>query len=509
VGTEQLRDDDPVEIGSFRLLGRIGHGGMGVVYLAVGPDDRRAALKVARSELADDPGFRQRFAREAAAASQVHSSVTAAVLAADPTAKKPWIAFEYIDAPNLFELVSRGVPRLSTSLGIVAGVAEALVAIHAVQLVHRDLKPANVLVARGGAVVIDFGVASALGATSLTVSGAVVGTPAWLAPEQVRGEPVTYATDSFAWGLLAMYTTTGRHPYGPPEQSPAAYMYRIVNEPPDLEGLPPELYCTVSAALVRDPARRPLAHDLFRALLPGGSLAPPTVPVEAGTATVPVHPGTKARARAPVVATSPAPSTVRARPPERREVRARPGEGRAPARDRAPAAPPPPPTVKMPSKPAGQKRRVVRDLWTSCWAVFAVAAVASVVGAPVLAFTMHQGLNDSYWAQSFHILVQVAARTTVPAFLATVVFDVYAVHRGMTRLSLRAAPWWHRGALLVAAVLPPAIAGSLYWSQWETRRLWRVVLVDPPQWFWWVAPVAMTAVHVACLLVRSVTERRR
>jgi serine/threonine protein kinase len=270
LNVHELRPGDPERIADFRLLGRIGSGGMGVVYLAVGPDRRHAALKVIRSDLADDPGFRQRFAREVAAASMVRSPVTAAVLAADHTGEKPWVAFEYVDAPNLAEVIATGVPRLSAGLGILSGVAEALVAIHEAGLVHRDLKPANVLVAPSGVVVIDFGIAAALDATTLTRSG-VIGTPGWLSPEQVRGERVTFATDSFTWGTLAMYTTTGRHPFGGPDQGAAAYLYRIVHEPPDLDGLPPQLHQLVAAALSQDPAARPTANDLQAALLPGGA----------------------------------------------------------------------------------------------------------------------------------------------------------------------------------------------------------------------------------------------
>jgi serine/threonine protein kinase len=250
---------------------------MGVVYLAATPAGQQAALKVIRPDLADDPGFRQRFAREVSAARMVQSPVTAAVLGADPDGKRPWVAFEYVDAPNLANVIGKGVPRLSAGLGILSGVAEALVAIHDAGLVHRDLKPANVMVAPSGVVVIDFGIAAALDATTLTRSG-VIGTPGWLAPEQVRGERVTFATDSFAWGTLAIYTTTGRHPFGGPDQGAAAYLYRIANEPPDLEGLPPQLHDIVTAALSQDPAARPTANDLLVALLPGGTPDAKTAP---------------------------------------------------------------------------------------------------------------------------------------------------------------------------------------------------------------------------------------
>jgi serine/threonine protein kinase len=263
---------------------------MGVVYLAEGAGGHRAALKVIRSDLADDAGFRQRFAREVTAARMVRSPVTAAVLAADPSGDPPWVAFEFIEGPNLADVIARGVPRLSAGLGILGGVAEALVAIHGAGLVHRDLKPANVLVAPSGVVVIDFGIAAALDATTLTRSG-MIGTPGWLAPEQVRGERVTFATDSFAWGMLAMYTTTGRHPFGGPDQGAAAYLYRIANESPDLDGLPPELYGVVSATLSRDPDARPSADDLVRALLPVAGPDAPTAPIRsARSATALIRP---------------------------------------------------------------------------------------------------------------------------------------------------------------------------------------------------------------------------
>lgn len=295
MSVETLRAGDPEQIGDFRLLGRIGSGGMGVVYLALGPDGRQAALKVIRPDLADDPGFRQRFAREVAAARSVRSPVTAAVLAAEPEGERSWIAFEYVDAPNLADILAKGIPRLSAGLGILTGVAEALVAIHDVGLIHRDLKPANVLVAPGGVVVIDFGIAAALNATTLTRSG-VIGTPGWLAPEQIQGAKVTFATDSFAWGTLAVYTTTGRHPFGIPDQGAAAYLYRIVNEPPDLEGLPPQLYGIVFAALSKDPSARPTAEGLVRALLPATAPNAQTAPLQMPpSATAPIPSSTARR----------------------------------------------------------------------------------------------------------------------------------------------------------------------------------------------------------------------
>ena len=277
---------------------------MGIVHLAVTSDGRPAALKVIRLGFGRRPGLSSAIRSRGGRRSDVRSSVTAAVLAAEPTGERPSVAFEYVDDPNLADVISAGVPRLSAGLGIVSGVAEALVAIHGAGLVHRDLKPANVLVAPSGVVVIDFGISAALDATTLTHSG-VISTPGWLAPEQVRGERVTFATDIFAWGTLAMYTTTGHHPFGSPDQGASAHLYRIVNEPPDLEGLPPQLRDIVAAALARDPVSRPDANALLAALLPVGAPNAQTAPLNTAAPTTALIPSSTPTD----VSTSPAPIT--------------------------------------------------------------------------------------------------------------------------------------------------------------------------------------------------------
>jgi len=281
-----LEPGDPDHIGPFRLLGRIGAGGMGVVYLAEGGDGRRVALKMIRAELTQDPVVRQRFLREVHAARQVHSPVTAAVLDADAEANPPWVAFEYVDSPNLEEVVEDQVPRLSAAVGILSGIAEALAAIHQAGIIHRDLKPSNILCPPNGVKVIDFGIAAAkepnlLTNTGLTVSG-LIGTPAWLSPEQILGQPLTPAVDVFAWGCIAVYTLTGRMPFSAgPDDVVAALFYRIVNDRVDLTGVAPQLMAPVSAALSKDPAQRPTVPALLDMLLPGrpGRAAPqaPTV----------------------------------------------------------------------------------------------------------------------------------------------------------------------------------------------------------------------------------------
>ena len=267
---------DPAQIGPFTIVGRIGAGGMGVVYLGQGSDGRRVAVKVIRGELTQDTVMRQRFLREVDAARRVRSPVTAAVIDADPEANPPWVAFEYVDSPSLEEVVEEQLPRLSAAIGILSGIAEALTAIHQVGLIHRDLKPSNILCPPNGVKVIDFGIAAAKESTALTTTGLVVGTPAWLSPEQLLGHPLTPAVDVFAWGCVAVYTVSGRPPFSGAEDVPAAVYYRIVEQAPDLSAVPPQLLPAVSAALAKDPAQRPPVTDLLEMLLPGQPGPPKT-----------------------------------------------------------------------------------------------------------------------------------------------------------------------------------------------------------------------------------------
>jgi serine/threonine protein kinase len=198
---KQLRSADPVLVGPYRLLGRLGAGGMGQVYLARSQGGRLVAIKVIRPEIAEDVEFRARFAREVAAARNVSAIFTAAVVDADPEAETPWMATMYVPGPSLAEAVEPQVPLPASSvLALAAGLAEGLQAIHAAGLVHRDLKPSNVLLAEDGPRVIDFGISRARERSTLTHTGMVIGTPGFLSPEQAMGQVVGPASDVFSRG---------------------------------------------------------------------------------------------------------------------------------------------------------------------------------------------------------------------------------------------------------------------------------------------------------------------
>jgi hypothetical protein len=251
-----LDQSDPVEIAGYALRARLGSGGMGNVYLSFTRGGRPVALKVIRKEFADDPEFRRRFRMEVAAAQRVQGLYTAPVVDADPDAAVPWLATAYIAGPALNYAVTEYGPLPEASVfRLLGGVAEGLTAVHAAGLVHRDLKPANVLLAADGPRVIDFGIAYAADATSLTNSGAMLGTPAFMSPEQVAGKPVSSATDVFALGHLVAYAATGHSVFG--EGHFSSLVYRIAQEQPDLSGCPDSLRECVSQCLAKDPAERP------------------------------------------------------------------------------------------------------------------------------------------------------------------------------------------------------------------------------------------------------------
>ncbi|MER5207235.1 protein kinase [Streptomyces sp. NPDC002825] len=256
--------DDPREIGGYRIQARLGAGGMGVVYLAHTPGGRPIALKAVREDFAADPEFRRRFAQEVASASRIHGLFTAQVVdhgADDPV---PWLATAYVPGPSLQQVVERHGPLpVRTVLLLVAGIAEALQAIHGAGVVHRDLKPANVLIAEDGPRVIDFGIARAADATGLTGTGLTIGTAAYMAPEQALGLAVTPATDVFALGALAAYVAGGALPFGAGPESAA--LYRVVHEPADLSRVPVELHALLERCLAKHPEERPAPAELIAA----------------------------------------------------------------------------------------------------------------------------------------------------------------------------------------------------------------------------------------------------
>jgi len=277
--TRPLWPADPRRLGDYELLGRLGEGGMGAVFLGRAADDRLVAVKMIRPELAWDQEFRGRFRSEVNRAREVPGFCTAAVLDADPDHATPYLVVEYVDGPSLHEVIKEQGPLSGGVLHSVAiGVATALAAIHGAGVIHRDLKPQNVLLALGVPKVIDFGIARALEATSRhTRTDQMVGTVAYMAPERFDTESdrgVGPAADVFAWGVVVAYAATGRTPFG--ADSPAATAARILTQPPDLSGLDGPLRDLVGRALAKEPDDRPTAHDLLDLLLAtesGGALA--------------------------------------------------------------------------------------------------------------------------------------------------------------------------------------------------------------------------------------------
>lgn len=252
---QPLQAEDPRLVSGYRLAARLGAGGMGRVYLSHTPGGRPVAIKVVRPELADDPDFRRRFRREIRAAQRVRGAYTAELIDADADGAPPWLATLYVPGPSLAEAVARRGPLpVPAVLWLMAGVAEALQAIHAAGIVHRDLKPSNVLLASDGPRVIDFGISLASDVTSHTVTGSVVGTPSFMAPEQAVAGELTAATDVFALGQTAAFAALGEPLYG--DGPSATVLYRIVHSQPDLSRLPEQLRPLIARCLATDPAER-------------------------------------------------------------------------------------------------------------------------------------------------------------------------------------------------------------------------------------------------------------
>jgi serine/threonine protein kinase len=257
----RLRREDPRVVGSFRLHRRLGAGGMGVVYLGSDRRGQRVALKVIRPDLAEDQEFRSRFAREVSAARRIRGGCTARLVAADLEADRPWFATQYVPGPSLHDKVAEEGPMSAADVAAVgAALSEGLVAVHEAGVVHRDLKPSNILLSPKGPRIIDFGIAWATGASTLTHVGTAVGSPGFLAPEQVRGAAVTPATDVFALGATLAYAATNDSPFG--HGSSEVMLYRVVHEEPQLHGVPDALAPLVRACLAKDPEERPSTLQL-------------------------------------------------------------------------------------------------------------------------------------------------------------------------------------------------------------------------------------------------------
>ncbi|WP_217214585.1 serine/threonine-protein kinase [Streptomyces sp. AC550_RSS872] len=257
----RLRREDPRVVGSFRLHRRLGAGGMGVVYLGSDKKGQRVALKVIRPDLAEDQEFRSRFAREVSAARRIRGGCTARLVAADLEAERPWFATQYVPGPSLHDKVADEGPLGAAEVAAVgAALSEGLVAVHEAGVVHRDLKPSNILLSPKGPRIIDFGIAWATGASTLTHVGTAVGSPGFLAPEQVRGAAVTPATDVFSLGATLAYASMGDSPFG--HGSSEVMLYRVVHEEAQLQGVPDALAPLVRACLAKDPEERPSTLQL-------------------------------------------------------------------------------------------------------------------------------------------------------------------------------------------------------------------------------------------------------
>lgn len=348
-----LEPNDPQRLGQFELMGRLGAGGMGVVYLGRSPGGDLVAVKLVRSDLAHEPTFRERFRREVEALRRVSGPRVARLIAADTEAPQPFLVVEYVDGPTLADSVAANGPIAGARLrALAAALAEAVVVIHEVGVIHRDLKPSNIILAADQPKLVDFGIAAAAGSMPLTMAGTVIGSAGWMAPEQASGAVSTPAVDVFTWASLVAFAGTGRPPFG--LGGPDTVTARILNGAPDLEGLPQEVRPFVEAAFIKDPAQRPSARALLAGLVDRDEATTDEL-VEETTHLI-------------------------------ENTWVMPAGGWPVAADRTPVQPPPPPaaasspSAALPPERAPQPRR----LWPVIVAVAVVALLCGVAGALLL-----------------------------------------------------------------------------------------------------------------------------
>ena len=370
-----LAGGDPRQVGRFTVLGLLGEGGMGRVFLGRSPGGRAVAIKVIRAGLASDPAFRARFSREIAAARAVGGFYTAPVVDADTTGPQPWLAVAYVAGPSLLDAVAASGPLPPPAvrrLGL--GLAEALQAIHAAGVVHRDLKPSNVLLAADGPRVIDFGIARAAESSSLTRTGTIMGSAGFMAPEQITGGDVGPAADVFALGAVLTFAATSQGPFG--EGPTAALAYRVVHAEPVLDDLPEPPRGMVARCLAKDPRQRPGPGQVIMALA-----AIPAAGAGTGEGWLPEPVermvGQHQAVETAAMGMSPAPPTQ----PPREDVTA-PTMTSYPSSQAGPAGPVPPPAPAPPAAPGPV--RGPRGWILGVVALGAVLAVAGFVAASKL-----------------------------------------------------------------------------------------------------------------------------
>jgi eukaryotic-like serine/threonine-protein kinase len=399
----QLQPGDPQTIGPYRLVGRLGQGGMGQVFLGVSPGGRPVAVKAIRAELAGDPEFRMRFGREVAAARRVSGVFTAMVVDADTEGPVAWLATAYVPGPSLTEAVEGHGPLPEASLvALAGGLAESLKAIHAAGVVHRDLKPSNVLLAEDGPRVIDFGISRAAESTALTQAGLVVGSPGFMSPEQAMGGDVGPPSDIFNLGAVLTFAATGQGPFG--TGTTAALLYRVVHGTPSLDQVPATVRPLIERCLAKDPAQRPTADGLLAevgALQPAGNWLPDSIirtfapdtgsgPGLAGPGTAPgsgVEPGSDLAATQTTAASSaaPVPTGDHQLPPA--------PAGRSPATS---GSLPPPPGDAHRQPAAGVRNRPQRR-WRPlvlAWVIGALLVAAGVTAFALTSFSGHAPTPD-------------------------------------------------------------------------------------------------------------------
>ena len=264
-GPESLQPSDPSAFGEYSVTGRLGKGGQGIVYLAEDADGEKFAIKVLNDQWSRDTDLRKRFEKEVRAAQKVASFCTAAVIEAQLDSDPPYVVSEFVPGKDLQETIAKGSTQKGSTLQRLAvSTATALVAIHRAGIVHRDFKPGNVLLGPDGPRVIDFGIARVDDGTA-TMTNSIVGTPSYMAPEQIEGRGITDKCDIFAWGCVIAFASTGRAPFG--SDTVPAVVHRVVSAPPDLTGMDEALRPIVEECLDKDPDKRPNAQTLLMRLL--------------------------------------------------------------------------------------------------------------------------------------------------------------------------------------------------------------------------------------------------